>query len=76
MSALVSLYAPEETQGRELGIFRSAGSLARAIGPIVAAILYFIYGSSSAYLFGAALVVLPLLIALKLPQPAAHAVEA
>lgn len=69
LSALVSLYSSESDQGANLGIFRSAGSLARAIGPLVAAVIYFIYGSQSAYLFGAVVVLIPLVIALKLPQP-------
>lgn len=69
LSALVSLYSNESDQGANLGIFRSAGSLARAIGPLVAAFVYFVYGSKSAYLFGAVVVILPLVIALKLPKP-------
>jgi len=69
LSALVSLYSNESDQGANLGIFRSAGSLARAIGPLVAAFVYFIYGSQSAYLFGAVVVVVPLVMALKLPKP-------
>ncbi|MGC6506582.1 MAG: MFS transporter [Coraliomargaritaceae bacterium] len=75
MSALVSLYSSEETQGRELGVFRSAGSLARAIGPLLAAAIYFALGSGSAYLFGAALVIVPLLFALGLPNPASQTAE-
>ena len=75
MSALVSLYSSEETQGRELGVFRSAGSLARAIGPLAAAGIYFALGSSSAYLFGAILVIVPLLFAMSLPNPAAQTAE-
>lgn len=70
LSALVSLYSSEQDQGRELGAFRSAGSLARAGGPLVAAIVYFIWGSQSAYLFGAAIILIPLALAYKLPQPA------
>ena len=69
LSALVSLYSDEAEQGAALGVFRSAGSLARAIGPLVAAFVYFAYGSQSAYLFGALVVVIPLVMALKLPQP-------
>ena len=69
LSALVSLYSSEDDQGANLGVFRSAGSLARAIGPLVAAFIYFIYGSQSTYLFGALVVVIPLIMALKLPQP-------
>ncbi|MFO8026228.1 MAG: MFS transporter [Opitutales bacterium] len=69
LSALVSLYSDEAEQGSALGVFRSAGSLARAIGPLVAAFAYFAYGSQSAYLFGAVVVLIPLVMALKLPQP-------
>ena len=69
LSALVSLYSKEEEQGASLGVFRSAGSLARAIGPMIAAVAYFAYGSRSAYLFGALLLVVPLLLAFKLPKP-------
>lgn len=69
LSALVSLYSSESEQGSALGVFRSAGALARAIGPLVAALVYFAYGSQSAYLFGAAVVLIPLIMALKLPQP-------
>ncbi len=35
----------------------------------MAAFLYFVYGSKSAYLFGAVIVVVPLILALKLPKP-------
>ncbi len=69
LSALVSLYSSESDQGSNLGIFRSAGSLARAIGPLMAAIVYFTYGSQSAYLFGAIVVIIPLVMTLKLPKP-------
>lgn len=69
LSALVSLYSNEAEQGSALGVFRSAGSLARAIGPLVAAFAYFAYGSQSAYLFGAIVVLIPLVMAFKLPQP-------
>jgi len=69
LSALVSLYSTEQEQGAALGIFRSAGSLARAIGPLAAALLYFAYGSNNAYLAGSMLIVLPFLMALRLPKP-------
>ena len=69
LSALVSLYTKEAEQGAAIGVFRSAGSLARAIGPLVAALVYFAYGSKSTYLFGAVIVVVPLILALKLPKP-------
>jgi len=72
LSALVSLYTKEEEQGAAIGVFRSAGSLARAIGPLLAAFAYFAYGSKSAYLFGAVIVILPFILALKLPKPVKH----
>ena len=69
LSALVSLYADEQHQGRYLGIFRSAGSLARAIGPCSAALVYFLAGSKIAYAVGAVVLILPLLLIMKLDQP-------
>lgn len=69
LSALVSLYSNEQEQGAALGIFRSAGSLARAIGPLAAAGLYFAYGSQNAYLCGGLMILLPFLMALSLPKP-------
>lgn len=72
LSALVSLYTEEHEQGQALGVFRSAGSLARAIGPLVAAFVYFSYGSASTYFFGAAIIVLPVLLSLSLPKPACN----
>lgn len=69
MSALVSLYSTESEQGKNIGIFRSAGSLARAIGPLMAAFAFFAYGSKSAYLMGAFLVLVPFLLSFRLPQP-------
>ena len=69
LSALVSLYSSEQEQGAALGIFRSAGSLARAIGPLAAAMLYFAYGSQSAYFCGALLIIVPFIMALRLPKP-------
>ena len=69
LSALVSLYTKEADQGAALGVFRSAGSLARAIGPLVAAFIFFAFGSENAYFLGALIVTLPLILAFKLPKP-------
>src|SRR5690606_10536951 len=49
LTALASTYAPAEEQGRVLGIFRSLGALARAIGPLFAAGLYWWTGPVAAY---------------------------
>jgi len=62
LTTLTSLAADERTQGRALGAFRSAGSLGRAIGPLVAAISYFTIAPSAPYWTGAALMIIPLLL--------------
>ena len=62
MSALVSLSANEQEQGEILGLFRSAGSFARMVGPLLASSMYFLLGETVAYLIGAALVIVALLL--------------
>lgn len=69
LSALVSRYSPAERQGLALGIFRSLGSLARAIGPIAGGLLYWKLGGVGPYYVGAAVALIPLFMALKLPAP-------
>jgi len=68
LTALVSMYTPAEDQGRVLGVFRSLGALARAIGPLVAALLYWSIGPTISYCLGGAFVIIPLVIALGLPR--------
>lgn len=68
-SALVSRYSPPERQGLALGLFRSMGSLARAAGPILGGLLFYGIASWGPYGVGAAVVLLPLALALKLPAP-------
>lgn len=70
ISALVSLYSGVSEQGRNLGILRSAGSLARVIGPVSAALLYFHFGSHFWVYVGGAVLMLPALWVVKgLPDP-------
>ncbi|MDA0348160.1 MAG: MFS transporter [Verrucomicrobia bacterium] len=69
LTSLVSLYSTDDKQGYHLGLFRSAGSLARAIGPIIAAGLYWYFGASSAYLFAGFVIVIPLIRSFVLPNP-------
>jgi MFS family permease len=69
MSALVSRYSPAERQGLAMGVFRSLGSLARAIGPIAGGLLYWKLGGYGPYYVGAAVAVIPLWMALRLPAP-------
>lgn len=69
LSSLVSLYSTESTQGRDLGLFNSAGSLARAFGPLLAALPYIYFGAQSAYISVSSLLFIPLVIILFLPKP-------
>jgi MFS family permease len=74
VSALVSLYSSPSDQGRNLGILRSAGSLARVIGPLSAAFIYFKTGSHQWVYLGGALLMLPALWVVRgLPDP--HTVQ-
>jgi MFS family permease len=77
VSALVSLYSDSSEQGRNLGILRSAGSLARVIGPVTAALLYFHFGSHFWVYLGGALLMLPAIwIVRGLPDPASATTSA
>ncbi len=69
LTALVSLYSSEKEQGRVMGAFRSSGSLGRAIGPLMAAAVYWYFGSRVSYLYGSLVILLPLCLALFLPRP-------
>ncbi|MEE8466983.1 MAG: MFS transporter [Planctomycetota bacterium] len=69
LSALVSRYVPADRQGLAMGVFRSMGSLARAIGPIMGGILYWKLGSWGPYVVGAAIALVPLYLAVGLPAP-------
>lgn len=75
LSSLVSRYAPAEHQGLAIGTLRSMGSLARATGPILGAGLYWRFGSASPYLAGAAALLLPILLASRLPPLPAHGMD-
>lgn len=68
LTALVSLYAPDDRQGEALGTFRSLGSLARAVAPLIAASLYWRYGSALPYYVGALLLLVPLALGFTLPK--------
>ena len=65
-SALVSLYAGEEIQGQAMGVFRSAGALARFCAPFLGGLLFYRLGSQTAYTLLALFLLLPLLIGLTL----------
>jgi len=69
-SGLISLYSEASEQGRVLGIFRSLGSLSRAITPLLAGIVFWACGSTTVFLAGAAIAIGALALARRLPQPA------
>jgi len=70
LSALVSLYSDPDEQGRNLGILRSAGALARIVGPLAAAYAFFHTGTHQwVYLAGAALMGPGLWMVTRLPDP-------
>lgn len=68
-TGLISLYAGPQEQGRVLGIFRSLGSLARAITPIVAGAAFWLYGSRSVFAVAAVVTVGAFFLSLALPKP-------
>ncbi|MFT3781589.1 MAG: MFS transporter [Nibricoccus sp.] len=72
-TGLISLYSEPSEQGKVLGIFRSLGSLARAVTPIVAGTIYWSnhdHGAQWLYCIAAALALGSYVLSLKLPQPA------
>jgi MFS family permease len=68
-SSLISLYSRVDEQGKVLGVYRSLGSLARAVGPLAAGIIFWWSGSLPTYILGSVLLLVPLAAGLRLPQP-------
>jgi MFS family permease len=69
-SGLISLYSGPSEQGRVLGIFRSLGALSRAITPMLAGVVFFIYGSTSVFVAAAVLAAAAIALSRGLPKPA------
>ncbi len=69
LTSLISLYAHESEQGRALGIFRSIGSLGRAVGPLAASFIFWWFGSDALYTIGAGFVLAAALLCWRLPKP-------
>ncbi len=69
LTALTSLHSGDGDQGFHLGIFRSSGSMARACGPMLAGLAYYAFGSEISYVFGAILLIFPLLIMFRIERP-------
>jgi MFS family permease len=70
-TGLISLYATASEQGRVLGIFRSLGSLSRAITPILAGTIYWLTDDRGRTLFivAAILSIAALVLSARLPKP-------
>ncbi|XP_013396076.1 major facilitator superfamily domain-containing protein 10 [Lingula anatina] len=66
LTTLMSSYGQDDQKGTVMGIFRSLGALARALGPMAASIVYWSLGSTACYSIGGVLLVAPLLILRKL----------
>ncbi|XP_066155529.1 major facilitator superfamily domain-containing protein 10 [Euwallacea fornicatus] len=61
ITTLASQYGTEKQKGTVMGIFRSLGALARALGPIVASIAFWSIGSQVTYLIGSVCLLWPVL---------------
>jgi len=69
VSALISLYSRVDEQGRVLGVFRSLGSLARAIGPVAGGLIYWRLHPEGLYALGGLIMLVPITMSLRLPEP-------
>lgn len=68
LTGMASLMAPANRQGIAMGAFRSAGSLARAIGPASGAYFYWIFGVRVAYSIIGGLLISLFFLSYKLPR--------
>ncbi len=68
LTTLVTFYTPSSEQGRSVGIFRSMGALARVVGPIAAAVIYYKSGSAAPYYAGSLFLLIPIAMIMKLPE--------
>jgi MFS family permease len=68
-TGLISLYASQAEQGRVLGIFRSLGALSRAFTPVLAGIVFWMFGALAVFVSGALLALVALALSVKLPRP-------
>lgn len=60
MSTVISSYGSDDQKGTVLGIFRSLGALARAVGPVVASTLYWSAGPGVCYAVGGISFIIPI----------------
>jgi MFS family permease len=62
ISSLASIYSPQEDQGKNLGIMRGFGSLARAFAPLLFSLLYFTKGPVTTFRFSFVIIVFVLIL--------------
>lgn len=62
LTTLVSVYGGADQKGAVMGIFRSLGSLARAVSPVFASTVYWCFGVEICYVLGGVLMVVPLVV--------------
>lgn len=68
VSSLISRKAHASNQGRYLGNFRSSGALGRAIGPLMAASIYFYFGSAISYCVGSLITLCAVIYMIGIPE--------
>jgi MFS family permease len=72
-TGLISLYATAAEQGRVLGIFRSLGSLSRAITPVLAGIVFWSFGKQEGgkvvFLSATGMALIAFALSARLPKP-------
>lgn len=68
-SGLISLYSNPAQQGRVLGVFRSLGSLSRAITPLLAGVVFWAAGATAVFAAAAVIAIGAWVLARRLPQP-------
>lgn len=61
MMTMASEYGYPQQKGTVMGIFRSLGALARAVGPVFASVAFWMLGSTTTYLLGAVALLWPVL---------------
>ena len=68
LNSLISRRAGREEQGEVLGVSQSVGSLSRVLGPAAAGYFFGEFGRNAAFFWGAALIAVALVLALRLPR--------
>ncbi len=68
-TGLISLYSSAAEQGRVLGIFRSLGSLSRAITPVLAGLVFWIFGGTVLFVAAGVLAGAAFVLSRRLPVP-------